>query len=376
MSVSEALRMVGGVDVWVRRGLALALVAAVSLLLMAMRGRLARRLTRYAASTPGRVDDLLAEIVRRTLAIFPIAISIFLVIAILPLSPQVERFARGLAIILSLLQIGVWGSIAVRAIIERQFAAESTDPSDTARAGVARMAAFGARVLLWSVLTLVALANLGVDVTALVAGLGVGGVAVALATQNILGDLFASFSILLDKPFVPGDFIVVGDFMGSIEQIGVKTTRVRGLGGEQIVFSNNDLLQSRLRNYKRMRERRVLFELRVVYETNVENLRAIPGMIREVVLARERTRFDRAHFAKYGDFSLHFEVVYYVLDADYNVYMDIQHAINLEIFQRFAAAGIEFAYPTQTVLIQPPKDVTDGGEPRDLSVTRTRRAAG
>jgi small-conductance mechanosensitive channel len=215
------------------------------------------------------------------------------------------------------------------------------------------MLALAARVGLWALVLLVALDNLGVNITALVAGLGVGGVAVALATQNILGDLFASVSILLDKPFVPGDFVVVGDFMGTVEQIGIKTTRVRSLGGEQIVFANNDLLQSRLRNYKRMGERRALFRVGVTYQTPVDKVVAIPEMLRTIVQNQTGTRFDRAHFASYGDFALTFEVVYYVLSPDYNRFMDVQQAINLDVFRTFHGQAIEFAYPTQTLLLQP-----------------------
>jgi small-conductance mechanosensitive channel len=194
---------------------------------------------------------------------------------------------------------------------------------------------------------LLALDNLGVDITALVAGLGVGGIAVALAVQNVLGDLFASLSITLDRPFVLGDFIIVGDYLGNVERIGVKSTRLRSLGGEQIIVSNADLLNSRVRNYGRMDERRVLFTLGVTYETPRKKLERIPAMVREIIEHQQHARFDRCHFAKYGDFALGFEAVYYVLSPDYNLYMDIQQAINFAIHAAFEDAQIEFAYPTQ-----------------------------
>ena len=349
-------------QVWVRRAVALGLVVVCALALSALRSLLARRLSRSASAGTNRLDDVLAEMAKRTSMVFALGLSILMVLNLIPLSPKVERFARGVGVVLCLIQAGVWSSIALRAIIERKIASGSDGQADPARAGVARMAVFGARVVAWSVLILVALSNLGIDVTALVAGLGVGGVAVALATQNILGDLFASFSILVDKPFVPGDFIVVGDFMGSVEQVGVKTTRVRSLGGEQIVFANSDLLQSRLRNYKRMSERRISFRLGVVYQTPPEKLRAIPNTVRAIIQAQEKTRFDRAHFVSYGDSALLFEVVYYVLDPDYNLYMDIHQAVNLAICERFAAARIEFAYPTQTLIVQTrPPELGDSG---------------
>jgi small-conductance mechanosensitive channel len=206
------------------------------------------------------------------------------------------------------------------------------------------------RALVWAVVGLLVLDNLGVDVTALVTGLGIGGVAVALALQNVLSDLFASLSIVLDKPFVVGDFIVVGDSMGSVEHVGLKTTRLRSLSGEQLVVSNSDLLGSRIRNYQRMSERRAVFQLGVTYETPPDKLRAIPAILRAVIEAQSATRFDRSHFKSYGAFSLDFETVYYVLTPDYNRYMDIQEAINLELLRHFTAHGIEFAYPTSTVL--------------------------
>jgi small-conductance mechanosensitive channel len=210
---------------------------------------------------------------------------------------------------------------------------------------------FVVRVLIWALVALLTLDNLGIDVTALVAGLGIGGIAVALAVQNILGDLFASLSITFDKPFVVGDFLIVDDFLGSVEYIGIKSTRLRSLSGEQIVLSNADLLKSRIRNYGRMVERRVLFATSVTYETPVEKLERVAPLIREIVQAQPDTRFDRSHFAKHGPSSLDFETVYYVLSADYNRYMDIQQAINLRLHREFARIGIEFAYPVQRIFV-------------------------
>jgi small-conductance mechanosensitive channel len=201
------------------------------------------------------------------------------------------------------------------------------------------------------VVLLVALDNFGVDITALVTGLGIGGIAVALAVQNILGDLFASLSIILDKPFVIGDFIIVDNYMGNIEHIGLKSTRVRSLSGEQLIFSNSDLLKSRIRNYKRMMKRRVVFAVGVVYQTAPEKLKVIPELIKKMIEAQELTEFDRVHFKEFGNFSLNYEAVYWVCSPDYKTYMDIQQAINLAIFEEFKTQGIEFAYPTQTLFV-------------------------
>jgi small-conductance mechanosensitive channel len=332
---------------------ALTIVAVGTILLSTTKAIVHRRLARMAPLTENPVDDVMADLVGRTSVLFMASVSALVAMAVVDVTPAIARIGRGAALIVCLVQAGVWGSRALRAVVERRFASAAGQDDDPTRRTVGQMLALGARVGLWALLLLVALDNLGVDITALVAGLGVGGVAVALATQNILGDLFASVSILLDKPFVPGDFVIVGDFMGTVDHIGIKTTRVRSLGGEQIVFSNNDLLQSRLRNYKRMSERRIVFRLGVVYQTSVEKLVAIPEMLRTIVENQSGTRFDRAHFASYGDFALTFEAVYYVLSPEYNRYMDVQQAINLDIYRTFQGQGIEFAYPTQTLLVQP-----------------------
>lgn len=207
------------------------------------------------------------------------------------------------------------------------------------------------KTILWGTGIFFLLDNLGFKISSIIAGLGIGGIAVALAVQNIFSDLFSYLAILLDKPFEIGDFIIINDYMGTIEHIGIKTTRIRSLSGEQIVFSNSDLTGSRVRNYKRMNQRRVVFTVGVTYDTTQEQLKQIPGIIEKAIKSIDKTRFDRAHFASFGDFSLNIETVYYVLDRDYNIYMDIQQKINLEIMAEFEKLGIEFAFPTQTIYL-------------------------
>ncbi len=207
------------------------------------------------------------------------------------------------------------------------------------------------KVIVWLLGIIFLLDNLGFEISTVIAGLGIGGVAVALASQAILKDLFSYFSIMFDKPFEYGDFIIVGDFMGAIEHIGIKTTRIRSLSGEQLVFSNADLTDSRVRNYKRMGKRRVAFKLGVTYQTELKILKEIPGVIEKIITNTEDTVFDRAHFFSYGDFSLVFEVVYYVLSRDYNKYMDVQQLINFAVREEFDKRNIDFAYPTQTLFI-------------------------
>jgi small-conductance mechanosensitive channel len=204
---------------------------------------------------------------------------------------------------------------------------------------------------LWLGGAIFVLDNLGINVTSVLAGLGIGGIAVALAAQAMLGDVFSSLAIFLDKPFKVGDFIIVGDLLGAVEHIGFKTTRIRSLHGEQLIFSNSDLTSSRVRNYKRMDTRRVAFQLGVTYQTTTEQVKAIPVIARDIVLEQKLAKFDRAHFQKYGDFALIFEIVYYVLSPDYNTYMDVQQAINVRIKEEFERANIEFAYPTQQLYV-------------------------
>lgn len=203
----------------------------------------------------------------------------------------------------------------------------------------------------WSIAIIILLDNLGIKVSALVAGLGIGGIAIALAAQTLLGDFFSYFIIFFDRPFKIGDFIVVGDYKGTVEHIGLKTTRIHSLSGEQIVFSNQDLTNSRVRNYKQMDRRRVAFQFGVIYQTPLEQLKKIPRIVEDIITNIPETSFDRAHFASYGDFSLNFEVVYYVQGSNYNKYMNVQQEINFKLKEAFEKQEIEFAYPTQTVLL-------------------------
>lgn len=202
--------------------------------------------------------------------------------------------------------------------------------------------------VMWVLGAIFILDNLGINITSLVAGIGIGGIAVAMASQAVLGDAFSALCIYLDKPFEIGDFIIIDDSMGSVEHIGLKTTRIRSLSGEQLVFSNSDLTKSRVKNYKRMETRRIAFKIGIIYQTPLEKMVKIPQIIRNI-LEKVEVKTDRVHFQGFGDFALIYEIVYYVLSADYNVYMDKQQQINFAIISEFEQQGIEFAYPTQTI---------------------------
>ena len=293
--------------------------------------------------------DALADILQRTSVLLFVPLAAYAAMLSLAFPQRVERATALFAIAALLLQVALWGNRAIGFWIRRKV--ETARGSDPDGATALSLIGFGARALLWIFVLLLGLDQLGFNITALLAGLGVGGIAVALATQNILGDLFASLSIVLDKPFVVGDFIVVDNLRGTVERVGIKTTRIRSLDGELLVFANADLLKSRIQNYQRMMERRVLFSIGVTYQTPQEKVGRITHWLREAVEAQAGIRFDRAHFKEYGDSALVFEVVYYVLTPDYNTFMDVQQAINLAIFGRFAREGVDFAYPTRTLYV-------------------------
>ncbi|GAB3368249.1 mechanosensitive ion channel family protein [Massilia agri] len=327
--------------------IAAGIAIATCILLYAVRKVLVRRISAFAAHTATWLDDLAGRVLAATHPLFMLAIGIYAGSHWLALPAKTVALLPHLAVTALLLQMARWGDVAVHGWLHhyriRRGEQDAASTTSTAALG------FVTRVLLWTVIALMILDNFGVNITTLVASLGIGGIAVALAMQNILGDLFSSLSIVLDKPFVVGDFITVDDFSGTVEYVGLKTTRIRGLGGEQIVFSNSDLLQSRIRNYKRMQTRRIVFGIGVVYEISKQQLLAIPGILREAVEAQPQVKFDRAHFKSYGASSLDFEVVYIVQTPDFGVYMDVQQAINVALFERFEQEGIGFAYPTQTV---------------------------
>ncbi|MEM7436711.1 MAG: mechanosensitive ion channel family protein [Myxococcota bacterium] len=335
------------VEAWL---VALGVLLGVLIVLRIIKQVVIVRLARLTVQTSTIADDLLINALKKTKLIYLFIVSVFAGSVFLELPSDVRTILWRTTIIATLIQAGIWLSEALMTWLqhyrERQLEQDA--------ASVMTMNALGiiGRIVLWATVLMLALDNVGVDVTALVAGLGIGGVAVALAIQNILGDLFASLSIVLDKPFVIGDFIAVGDHLGSVENIGIKTTRLRSLSGEQLVFANGDLLSSRIRNFGRMYRRRVVFGIGVVYQTSHEQLERIPSVIQEAIERHAQTTFDRSHFATYGDSSLDFETVYYVESPDYNAYMDIQQAINLELFRRFEELGIEFAYPTRTLFVE------------------------
>ncbi|MCF7907704.1 MAG: mechanosensitive ion channel family protein [Candidatus Omnitrophica bacterium] len=305
-----------------------------------------KKLRSLAAKTLTSIDDFLAEIIEKiAIPIFYLA-AFYLSLKTLTLSEQVNR---GLGVLVMALITFFTVRLLIRIITySLDVYWRKSRRSETLKnslEGVLRVTKF----IIWALAIIFYLDNLGFKISTVIAGLGIGGVAIALAAQAVLKDLFSYFSIIFDRPFEVGDFVIVGDLLGTVENIGIKTTRIRSLGGEQLVFSNSDLTDSRLRNYKRMQKRRVMFQLGTTYDTSLSKLKEIPKIIGEIIEGVEGATLDRAHFFSYGEFNLIFEVVYYVLSSDYNKYMDIQQEINLGIKGEFEKKKIEFAFPTQTV---------------------------
>lgn len=325
-------------------------IAVLTYLVLAFIRRLLLRRVDATAVQVGWLSGLRQALVR-TSSLFLLVLAVYAGAFFVSLPAEVERVITSAMVIALFLQGALWASHVVVGWVA--WYAASKAKQNKAIANALHLIQLFARVVVWSIALLLILNNLGFDVTALVAGLGIGGIAIALAAQNILGDLFASLAIVLDQPFVVGDFVIVGSQMGTIERIGIKTTRIRSLSGEELICSNADLLGSRINNYKRMTERRVVFTIGVTYQTPADKVEKLPGMLRAAVESQDRARFDRAHLARYGDFALVYEIVYWVLTPDYNLYMDIQQQINFSIYRQLQDERIEFAYPTQTIHMAP-----------------------
>jgi small-conductance mechanosensitive channel len=336
---------------------AAAVLAAIVIVLATARQVLTRRLGRASAGVGG-VDSprpLLASLVRRTRYFFLLAIAIAAASLELVLPPRAETAVRAFAIVAVLLQIAVWGDELVAFALRAYMSRRSTPSGEDAAANAESRATLDvlsviARGVLWVLILLVALDSLGIRVTTLIAGLGVTGVALALAVQNILGDLFAALAIILDKPFVVGDWIAVDTLSGSVDHIGLKTTRVRALAGEQIVFSNADLLKSRVRNFRRIRERTVVLALTLDPSTPPDRAAQVPEILRGVITGQPGVRFDRSHVTRPSDYGLATETVYTVLTPDYIEYMDAQQAVTIGALRALNDAGIKIATPGVSVV--------------------------
>jgi len=322
-------------------------------ILYVVRNVTASRLGALAAKTTNYIDDMVVDIIAATRKWVMLAMSILVGFGALEL-PHVGQFFAPAAKLVLLWQIAIWGAAAINFWVKHHLD-KRTNVAE--RGGVAMINAMGiaAKAVLWILIVITALHSVfGINPTPWITGLGVSGIAVALAVQNILGDLLAALAIVFDKPFDVGDSIGVDQINGTVEHIGLKTTRIRSVTGEQIIIGNGDLLKSRLRNFRRMHQRRALFNVDVPFDTPAELLGRLPSTIEGIVTAQKKVKFDRAHVASFGESGVRIETVYYVLDPDYKLYMDIQQAINLEIFKRFSGENVRFAMPSRTVYHEGP----------------------
>jgi small-conductance mechanosensitive channel len=292
--------------------------------------------------------ELTALLAARTSRVFLFAVALYLASRHLTFLPRVERAITIVVVCVFWLQVGLWGMAAVRFGIELRRARSAG--LDAMLAGSTDVILFCAGLIIWAMVLLLALDNLGIQIKPLLAGLGIGGIAIALAVQTVLGDLLASMSIALDKPFGVGDALTIGDFQGTVEHIGVKSTKLRSISGEQIIIANADIIKARVRNYGRMGDRRAVFQFGVNYETPTDVLAAIPGEVRKLVEAQPDTRFDRCHFLTYGDTALQFELVYFMTKADFGAYADTQQAINLALLDRLREMKVQLAAPTRALV--------------------------
>lgn len=303
-----------------------------------------KRLEKLVRRSDNDVDDALVEMVRTIKPPFYWFISFYLASRYVELSGLADRVLRWILVIWVTYQVIAALQIFIQYFAERKL--EGDDPSKKSMQALVRTFSV---IILWSLGLLFVLSNFGVDITSLIAGLGIGGIAIALAAQNVLSDLFSSLAIFFDKPFVPGDFIVVGQDSGTVKDIGIKTTRLKSLDGEEVVIPNKDLTEARIQNYRTMTERRVLFTFGVLYETPQAKMKKIPGIVEDVISGVEKLRFDRVHFHELGDSALIFETVYHVETKEYSVYMSAHQEVLLGLKGVFEEEGIEMAYPTQTI---------------------------
>ena len=312
------------------------------------------RLKKLVSKTESNLDDIALQVVEKFGIPILRVLVIYWAIELLVLRPKLEKWLNIAYGVVTLYFVVSFLLALVRRLLEAQVMKLENGETKLKQIGGIMVVL---KILVWSIGLLALFSNLGYDVTTVLTGLGIGGIAIALAAQNILGDLFNYFVIFFDRPFEVGDFITVDDKKGTVEYIGIKTTRIRSITGEQLIISNSNLTSSRIHNFKRLESRRVVFSIGVVYGLPLEKLKMIPSIIKQIVEKSELVRFDRVHFNRYGDFSLDYEVVFFVDTPDYNTYMDILQQINFGIYEKFESEKIDFAFPTQTLIFNRTENV-------------------
>lgn len=333
--------------------LALAIFVGLIIVLKIFQAFILLKLKNLAKKTKTDFDDVMIEIFRKVKPPFYFFVALYFGIKMLVLPNLLESVISVLFIIAIVYEVIRGLERLVDYFMDKYLARiEKSEESHATSVSMVKTLKLFFRIGLWMVGIIMVLGNLGVNITSLVASLGIGGIAIALALQNILSDIFSSFSIYMDKPFVVGDFIQVDTNRGTVEKIGIKSTRIRTPEGEELIVSNQELTTARVQNFRRMQKRRNQFNLGVVYGISSEKLEKIPGLIKDIVNSVDGAEFDRCNFASYGDSSLNFEVVYFVSSREMRDFMDVNEKVNLEIYKRFEKEKIEFAYPTQTIILE------------------------
>ncbi len=312
-----------------------------------------RRLKKLAEKTKTDIDDTLIEIIKNIKPPFYYFLAFYLATYYILVSDMFKNVIEGILLILVVYQIINTAQVLLNYVLSKSIdESDGLDAEELQKKAIMNNIGMLVKFALWSIGLLMILSNLGVNVTSLIAGLGIGGIAFAFALKGILADLFSSFAIYFDKPFKVGDTIQVGTDKGTVQKIGIMTTRMKTPQGEELVMSNQELISSRIQNFKKMEERRGVFSFGVVYETPVAQLRQIPADVEKIINSIDGIRFDRTHFNRFDPSSLNYEVAYYIETDDYKKYMEVQQDINLKIMEVFEEKGIEMAYPTQTVFVK------------------------
>jgi len=322
--------------------------------LLIFKGLIIRRLEKLAKKTKTKFDDHLIDFINGLRWPFYVILSLFISLQFVNIPASIDKFLNHITIIFV-----VYYSVKFLQNIF-DFAADNLKKKGKKEeiehySSVIEVFKKVVKGVLWAVAIIIVLSNFGYNVSTLAAGLGIGGIAIAFAFQAILGDIFASFSIYFDKPFKIGDFILIGNDMGTVKHIGIKTTRIQTLQGQELIVSNKELTETRVHNYKKMERRRIVFTFGVEYDTKIKKLEKILEIVKEIFKKIKIADLDRIHFKEFGDFSLNFEVAYYVNKPNYIVYMDTQQEINFALKERFEKEGIVFAFPTQTIFVKKTK---------------------
>ncbi len=302
-------------------------------------------LKKMAEKTENEYDDRLVEILRHIPKAFYILFGLYISTRTLELPFLISNLFYYTFVLVSVFYAVKVIQLLIDFFVEQMAALRGEKTTQSMLVLMGRIV----KAVLWAIAFLIILANFGVEITPLIAGLGIGGLAIAFAFQNILSDLFSSFSIYFDKPFEIGDFIMVGQDMGVVKYIGLKTTRLTTLQGQELVISNSELTNTRIHNFKRMERRRIVFEIGVEYSTPTDKLRLILELVKDVFESIEIVDLDRVHFKEFADSSLNYEIVYFINSNDFLDYMNAQQEINLGILERFRKNSIEMAFPTTTV---------------------------